>query len=142
MIVERYGVILRGWPEGLKFQSPAKITSTVDARLIRDALVSGECIWAKLSKEQKEERAKARKEAASNGEIAPKKRKKRADAGKPRGPRKKAAGGKRKRGDDEDGQDGSDAENNPPRKSTKMLAKQVPPMPTSKEYVDDDSEGE
>ncbi|KAG6825174.1 hypothetical protein H0H92_004469 [Tricholoma furcatifolium] len=142
MIVKRYGVILRGWPEGLKFQSPAKITLTSDARLIRDALISGECIWAKLSKEQREQRANARKEAVANGEVVPKQRKKRADAGKPCGPRKNTPGGKRKRGDDEDGQDGSNAENNPPRKMTKTLVKQMPPMATSKEYVDDDSEGE
>ncbi|GLB38701.1 hypothetical protein LshimejAT787_0505660 [Lyophyllum shimeji] len=99
-VVERYGVLLRGWPEGLQFRSPAKITNFQDARMLREALLAGECMWIKLTRQEKDDRTKARQAKIASGAIQVKKRKKRSDAGKPRGPKK--TGQKRKRGQAED----------------------------------------
>ncbi|KAG6825791.1 hypothetical protein H0H92_002429 [Tricholoma furcatifolium] len=54
-VVLKYGAVLKGWPPGVKFQSPAKITHMEDDCILRDALLSGECCWAKLSGKQKKE---------------------------------------------------------------------------------------
>ncbi|KAG6808136.1 hypothetical protein H0H92_005288, partial [Tricholoma furcatifolium] len=40
-VVLKYGAVLKGWPPGVKFQSPAKITRMEDACILRDALLSG-----------------------------------------------------------------------------------------------------
>ncbi|KAG6822816.1 hypothetical protein H0H92_012476 [Tricholoma furcatifolium] len=107
-----------------------------DARLLREALMSGECIWVKLSREEKEEHAKARKEANASGAVAQKQRKKRSDAGKPRGPRK--SGGKRKR-TAEDGEDGSEADRHPHKRTKDCSASQMPPGVKSRAHVNDES---
>ncbi|KAG6809121.1 hypothetical protein H0H92_001477 [Tricholoma furcatifolium] len=100
-VVLKYGVVLKGWPSRIKFQSPAKITRLEDACILRDALLSGQCHWAKISNKKKKEREKERRDKLANGEIAPKQRKRRSDAGVKRGPRNGGKGaGKRKRGDE------------------------------------------
>ncbi|KAG6822718.1 hypothetical protein H0H92_012828, partial [Tricholoma furcatifolium] len=86
-IVQKYGVHLRGWPKGLKRQSPYKITNMEDAQALHAALTSGECRWVKLTRGEKEARARKRKDQIESGEVVSKKRKKRSDAGKKRGPR-------------------------------------------------------
>ncbi|KAG6826202.1 hypothetical protein H0H92_000721 [Tricholoma furcatifolium] len=141
-IVQRYGVdIRRGWPPGIKFRSPHKITRLEEAQSLRTALMAGECKWVKLSKGEKENHAKERQEKIASGEAALKVRKKRSDAGKKRGPR--GAGAKRKRGEDDTG-DGSDVGGErgtaAPRKKSKgakSIARQLPPRPKSNEFVSD-----
>ncbi|KAG6848529.1 hypothetical protein H0H93_016284 [Arthromyces matolae] len=131
-IVEQYGVHLRGWPKGLKRQSPSKITNMGDARALHSALSAGECKWVTLTRQEKDARAKKRQDKIASGEIVVKKRKKRSDAGKKRGPRKANNGG------DEDSD--SDKENQPKAKKRKRgsgnVAAKLPPMPKSKETVD------
>ncbi|KAG6887201.1 hypothetical protein C0992_000146, partial [Termitomyces sp. T32_za158] len=147
-VVERYSVVLRGWPEGLQFRSPAKITTMEDARVLRDALVSGECVWVKLSRKEKEARAKTRQEKIASGEIPVKKRKKRSDAGKPRGPKKSKAGEKRhSREDDENNGEDSEREEPPQKRARKSsgrksnaTAKKLPPMPKSNRSINNDDD--
>ncbi|KAG6852212.1 hypothetical protein C0991_001954 [Blastosporella zonata] len=135
-ITQTHGVVLRGWPEGLGFRSPAKITTIEDTRVLHDALTSGECVWVKLTCLEKESRAKDRRNKIASGEVVVKQRKKRSDAGKPRGPRKLKAGEKRLHEDDNN----VDKENNGPRKRQQVAQKapklsQLPPMPKSRETV-------
>ncbi|KAG6819850.1 hypothetical protein H0H93_007994 [Arthromyces matolae] len=140
-VVERHSVIIRGWPVGLQFRSPAKITTMEDARMLRDALVSGECKWVKLTRQQRDDHMKERHEKLASGETAPKQRKKRADAGIPRGPQK------RRQREEDDGEeqreDEIDKENNCPTKKARKAAKvrsQMPPMQRSAEIIDSDDD--
>ncbi|RXW11727.1 hypothetical protein EST38_g14128 [Candolleomyces aberdarensis] len=74
---------LRGWPAGVPFVPPGKITRVDQVRDLRDALLVGDCIWSPLTHLEV---------AAAEEEVqqAPKKKRKtRSDAGKKRGPRKK-----------------------------------------------------
>ncbi|KAJ3494878.1 hypothetical protein NMY22_g20009 [Coprinellus aureogranulatus] len=43
-----YHVQLRGWPEGVKFDSPYQMGRIADLEKLRDALRTGECKWVKL----------------------------------------------------------------------------------------------
>ncbi|KAG6823960.1 hypothetical protein H0H92_008452 [Tricholoma furcatifolium] len=142
-IVQQHGVHLRGWPAGLKRQSPSKITNMEDARSLHSALTSGECLWVKLTRQEKEARARKVQEKVANGEIAPKTRKKRSDAGKKRGPRASKVGEKRKQIDGERGEvsdTDSEKENAPQKKRKKKgrgVLDQLPPMPKSKAIISD-----
>ncbi|KAG6809555.1 hypothetical protein H0H92_015832 [Tricholoma furcatifolium] len=149
-VVLKYGVVLKGWPAGVKFQSPAKITRIEDACILRDALLSGECHWVKLSRKEKKEREKDRRVKLASGEIAPKARKRRSDAGVKRGPRNGGKGeGKRKRGGDEsasESDEDQDRENAAKSKRRRVngtkdkasTARKLPPMPKSSEFVSSD----
>ncbi|KAG6895722.1 hypothetical protein C0992_013011 [Termitomyces sp. T32_za158] len=154
-MVERYSATLRGWPVGLQFRSPAKITTMEDARTLRDALVSGECMWVKLTRKEKEARTKARQEKIASGEVTVKKRKRRSDAGKPRGPRKAKSGEKRKRqeaaadeGTDNSEDDSGKEDDRPKKKARKSGGKKgktgskIPPMPKSRKSISSDSSSE
>ncbi|KAG6806861.1 hypothetical protein H0H92_009811 [Tricholoma furcatifolium] len=140
-IVQQHGVHLHGWPSGLKRQSPSKITNMEDARALHSALTAGECLWVKLTRQEKEARARKLQEKVANGEIAPKTRKKRSDAGKKRGPRASKVGKKRKQIDGERGvgSDGDRDKENAPQKKRRRKGRgvldQLPPMPKSKAII-------
>ncbi|KAG6895496.1 hypothetical protein C0992_000996 [Termitomyces sp. T32_za158] len=130
-IVERYSVALRGWPEGLTFCSPAKITIMEDARML-------------------EAHVKARREKVVSGEITVKKRKTRSDKGKPRGSRSAKAVGKEshQQAEGNDGED-SEGEKEPPKKRARKssgkskkrdTASRLPPLPKSNEFVNTDDD--
>ncbi|KAI6018737.1 hypothetical protein BKA83DRAFT_4027151, partial [Pisolithus microcarpus] len=83
-IKEKYGIDLRGWPEGVPFQSPRAITSAEHLRTLRDALKAGTCHWAYMSRQQRLEYQDRLKEQRSAGEVVGKPRKKRSDMGRKR----------------------------------------------------------
>ncbi|KAG6808917.1 hypothetical protein H0H92_002385 [Tricholoma furcatifolium] len=147
-IVQQHGVHLRGWPDGLKRQSPSKITNMEDAHALHSALTSGECLWVKLTRQEKEARARKVKEKVANGEIAPKTRKKRSDVGKKRGPRASKVGEKRKAIDGEWGvvsDDDSEKENGPQKKRKRKgrgVLDQLPPMPKNKAIISDSDDSD
>ncbi|KAG6874258.1 hypothetical protein C0993_000738 [Termitomyces sp. T159_Od127] len=120
-VVERHSVVLRGWPEGLQFRSPAKITVMEDARVLRDALVSGECMWVK-SKAAGTQEVKCWKET-----VSPE-----ADLD-----------------DEANGSEASEKEPQPPKKRARKsggkkgsTASKLPPIPKSSEFVDTDTDGD
>ncbi|KAG6807502.1 hypothetical protein H0H92_007259 [Tricholoma furcatifolium] len=139
-IVQLYSVHLHGWPEGLKMERPSKITHMNDTRALHSALKAGDCTWVKLTRLEKEARAKKVKEKMASGEIVPKARKKRADTGMKRGPRMSKRGEKRKEAEGRVAE-GSDADEGSPRKKKQRshagIARQLPPMPKSKETISD-----
>ncbi|KAG6807335.1 hypothetical protein H0H92_007964, partial [Tricholoma furcatifolium] len=149
-VVLKYGVVLKGWPPGIKFQSPAKLTRIEDACILREALLSGECHWVKLSKKERRECERDRREKLASGEIAPKERKRRSDAGVKRGPRNGGkGGGKRRRGGEESASEsdgGQNKENGVRCKKRRVggakdgasTPRKLPPMPKSREFVSSD----
>lgn len=61
----KHRVILRGWPEGIKFGTPYQLGRIDDAEKLRDALRSGECKWVKMKPDEyKELQQKVNAEAA------------------------------------------------------------------------------
>ncbi|KAG6823599.1 hypothetical protein H0H92_009704, partial [Tricholoma furcatifolium] len=130
---------------GLKMERPSKITHMEDARALHSALKAGDCMWVKLTRLEKEARAKKVKEKLASGEIVPKARKKRADAGMKRGPRTSKRGEKRKEAEGRVAEE-SDADEGSPRKKKRRtragIACQLPPMPKSKETISDTANDE
>ncbi|KAG6912242.1 hypothetical protein DXG01_016025 [Tephrocybe rancida] len=112
-----------------------------EARVLRDALASGHP-------------RKERQQRIVSGEIPAKTRQPRSDKGKKRGPRKLKVGEKRKRGQGDDGEASegeakNGKENVPPQKKKRgpqagksSAARQLPPMPKSKEHIEDSSSDE
>ncbi|KAG6838346.1 hypothetical protein C0991_010801, partial [Blastosporella zonata] len=98
----------------------------------------------KLSKKEQDRRGRVQREKIASGEVVPKVRKKRSDAGKERGPRKQT-GGKRKRRDNngDSGSDDEEKENTLAKRARKgsatkkSVASQLPPTFKSKAFVDD-----
>ncbi|KAG6906461.1 hypothetical protein DXG01_013833 [Tephrocybe rancida] len=138
----------------IAFRSPAKITTMEEACVLWDALASGECMWVKLTRQEKDTHENKRQQRIASGKIPAKTRQPRSDKGKKRGPRKLKAGEKQKRGQGSDGEAsegeaGHDKENAPPQKKIRGVgaeksraACQLPPMPKSKEFVDSSSDDE
>ncbi|TFK36612.1 hypothetical protein BDQ12DRAFT_725072 [Crucibulum laeve] len=138
-----YGIELRGWPEGIVFQSPSKITAIEEVRSLCDALKCGECKWIKLSKQQREVHAKKLEEQLASGMIQVKKRKERSDKGKAQRPNKS----NKQQREESEGESNS-REGSCPRQKKKTcrrnvkdsVAVQIPPMPKSTEFVDESEE--
>lgn len=88
-IVEVYKVRLVGHPFGIK--NPSEITTSPDLRTLRTALASGQCHWVRLTNEEHaahmKELEKQHTAALEKGEP---RRRKRKDAGVPRGTYKRA----------------------------------------------------
>ncbi|KAJ7586933.1 hypothetical protein C8J56DRAFT_1165142 [Mycena floridula] len=88
-IVVAHKVHLIGWPGQVPFGAPSSLTRTGDIRDLLDALQSGACRWAKVSKKELDD-AKSRVAAE-----VPKRRQKRSDTGgthvKTTGKKKRAA---------------------------------------------------
>ncbi|KAF8067517.1 hypothetical protein FPV67DRAFT_1449158 [Lyophyllum atratum] len=124
-------------PRDFAVRSPANISTMEEARMLRDALQSGECVWVKLTSREKEARAKSRKEKIASGEVVVKERKQRSDKGKRRGPKSKITEEGDKENEDEE-------EGTPPKKRQRRskggAASKAPPMPKSSEFVDDEED--
>ena len=87
-VIQKYGTELVGWTFS-KFVSPYEIHTIDDVRQLLAALRSGACHWKRLSKLELTRHAKGMEERLAAGETVGKKRKKRADAGVKKGPRKR-----------------------------------------------------
>ncbi|KAF7984570.1 hypothetical protein HWV62_13785 [Athelia sp. TMB] len=94
-IVGVYKVKLVGHPFGIK--NPSDITTSPDLRTLRTALASGQCHWARLTNEEHGAHMRElEKQRAAAVEKDEPRRRKRKDAGVPRGPYKRT----RENGDD------------------------------------------
>ncbi|EKM77184.1 hypothetical protein AGABI1DRAFT_11786, partial [Agaricus bisporus var. burnettii JB137-S8] len=51
-IRSRYGVQLRGWPNGVRFVAPGNLTTMYEVRSLHDALVSGSCCWVPMTQQE------------------------------------------------------------------------------------------
>ncbi len=95
-----HNIELRGWPAGLKFQSPSKIMNVPDLIKIRDSRLAKTCRWVKLSHHETMEFAEKVKRLEADGVITKKIRKGRSDAGMKR---KRRTGKGNDEGEDDDG---------------------------------------
>ncbi|KAG1791003.1 hypothetical protein EV424DRAFT_1337699 [Suillus variegatus] len=83
-IKEKLGIDLRGWPEGIPFQSPTSLNDLNSLLKVRCALKDGSCHWFRMSPRQREEYNALLDARRKKGEVVTKPRKKRSDAGIPR----------------------------------------------------------
>ncbi|KAG2124848.1 uncharacterized protein EDB93DRAFT_1258552 [Suillus bovinus] len=81
---EKLAINLKGWPEGVPFQSPTSINNLKALLKVRDALKDGSCHLVCMSPCQREEYAAQLTAHRKKGEVIGKLHKKRADAGVPR----------------------------------------------------------
>ncbi|KAJ7576037.1 hypothetical protein C8J56DRAFT_1118683 [Mycena floridula] len=133
VVAEKVHII--GWPPQVAFSAPSTLTRSGDVRDLLDALQSGACRWAKVSKKELDE-AKARVALQQ-----PKERRVRSDAGGSHAKRKQR---KRKGADanDDDGDDqGHEVGSKPPQKR-RRISKPKPPAFSSAEHVSDDEDDE
>lgn len=83
-IVLRYGILLEGWTHP-KFNNPSNLsTSLPPLQKLLDALTSGTCHFIKLTPPQLATRKAEHAAKQASGEIPPRQRKTRKDAGKKR----------------------------------------------------------
>ncbi|KAG1831998.1 hypothetical protein EV424DRAFT_1313708 [Suillus variegatus] len=82
-IKEKLGIDLRGWPEGIPFQSPTSLNDLNSLLKVRCALKDGSCHWFRMSPQQHEEYNALLDARHKKGEVVTKPRKKRSDAGIP-----------------------------------------------------------
>ena len=81
-LVLRYGVVLEGWPKEVPFVNASELGSSLPTlQRLLDALEKGTCKFARLSKEDLQERKNKYEEDIRNGTIEEKNRSKRIDAG-------------------------------------------------------------
>lgn len=93
-IVLKHGVILEGWT-GCSFASPSSLPTTLaPLRVLRNALRDGECKWRKLSMAEKLVKEKEWDAKVAKGEVTPRVRATRVDAGVSRDKRSVKAKGK------------------------------------------------
>ncbi|KAI0697794.1 hypothetical protein BC835DRAFT_1413472 [Cytidiella melzeri] len=92
-IVERFHIILEGWPPGIPFVNPSELSDTLPPlQSIDDALTNGACKFVRISEAQVQARRERIAADVASGKMAPRKaRKPRKDAGVARGSRKAAA---------------------------------------------------
>jgi hypothetical protein len=150
-VVDRYQTKLIGWTFH-EFKSPFDIHTIDDVRILLEALECGRCCWVRMTKSDMNNHRDEVNRRREAGETVGKPRQPRSDKGLKR-PRKKAPGAGEGAGDD-----GGEA---PPAKKqkkagtapkphttttkalkiTKKKKTQLPPTrPTSKEFIDDDSD--
>jgi hypothetical protein len=67
-IVERFGVVLIGWPLGGSICQPGKLPID-DATILRNALAREECKWVKLTHAQVIARKARNSKRQENGEV-------------------------------------------------------------------------
>ncbi|KAG1785813.1 uncharacterized protein HD556DRAFT_1236368 [Suillus plorans] len=96
-IKEKLGIDLRGWPEGIPFQSPTSLNDLNSLLKVRCALKDGSCHWFRMSPRQREEYNALLDARRKKGEVVTKPRKKRSDAGVPRKRKGKENSHQRKR---------------------------------------------
>ena len=90
-VVQRYGVILEGWPSGIRFTNPSDIGNSLSQlTTLRDAIVSGECKFRKMTTTEKEAHQKSIDERVASGQLVPTVRKPRKDTGRKRAGQKRS----------------------------------------------------
>ncbi len=132
-IQSRYKVELRGWPHSVQFTTPYSILTMFEIRLLRNSLLSGECHWASMAREYVE----GLTQMLANAPAKP--RAQRSDKGKTRGPWQRKAPQEPQDGLKKKGR-GKENGTTKRRKKAVPAASQVPPMPKSKEFIDDSGE--
>jgi hypothetical protein len=90
-IIHKYHVKLDGWPTTIPFATPHSISTVDEIRLLRHHLVEKQCKWVKLTGAEITESMESFAAKVRDGAIAGRKRKVRADKGKPRKKRAPAA---------------------------------------------------
>ncbi|KAL0575882.1 hypothetical protein V5O48_006104 [Marasmius crinis-equi] len=81
-ITLRYRVIVEGWPQGIPFQKPSAFGGALDPLFrLRNAWQAGEAHFRKMNDEEFQKWQADRAEKIRTGDIIPKTRKKRSDAG-------------------------------------------------------------
>jgi len=131
-IVEKHKIELVGWPQGITFANPSAIGTVGDIRLLRTALIAGECKWIVQTKRQQAAHAEVLKEKRDTGEVIGKKRKQRSDKGK-------------KRGRQDDGEVSGDERVQPKKRrvtGSKSAKSQLPPVYKSRDVIDNESDEE
>lgn len=86
-IVQRYKVVIKGWPNDIPMVNPSEIASLDDLLRIREAWRIGTAFWEKLTQAEVKKHMESVQTRLDAGETIGRKRKKRADAGKKRGKR-------------------------------------------------------
>jgi hypothetical protein len=143
-IVERYKIILKGWPPTVRFCNPSEIGTVDDIRTLRNALKNGECIWVAMSNREHKEHGEMLKQRQEAGDVVVKKRKIRSDKGKKRA---------RDEVENESGPESDVAEPRKKKKTTESHSRlrsrmsrgsktKLPPAPKRKAYAVSDDEDE
>jgi hypothetical protein len=83
-IKEKLAIDIKGWPEGVAFQSPTSMNDLHALLKLRGALKDGSCHWFRMTPHQHDEFHALLDACHKRGENVGKQRKKRADAGVPR----------------------------------------------------------
>lgn len=154
-IVQQHKVKLVGWPSTVPFEPPSAINSMEHVRTLYDNLKVGTCRFVHLTNSE----LKAHNEKVAKAVAAEKKdRGPRADKGKKRGPNKRTTGkenaaadgegsastGRKRKSGSNQGQTSGDPP--PARKrrktSSRSVASQLPPQPTSREFIDSDEDND
>lgn len=92
-IVQRYGIVLDGWTYENLVNPSELSTSLPPLRALQSAIENGTCKFVKLTSAQAKERQEVYDAKVSSGEIIPRSRKRRIDAGTKK-PAKRARKGK------------------------------------------------
>lgn len=92
-IVQRYGIVLQGWTYENLVNPSELSTSLPPLRALLSAIEDGTCKFVKLTSAQAKERQDAYDAKVLSGEIIPRSRKRRSDAGSKK-PAKRARKGK------------------------------------------------
>ncbi|KAG2155233.1 uncharacterized protein EDB93DRAFT_1101806 [Suillus bovinus] len=82
-IVQRYLVVIEGWPENIPFVNLSTVSSTLpDLEMLLDKWETGEIHWKHLDKDKYEKLRQERHEKVSSGKVIEKRRQTRSDKGK------------------------------------------------------------
>jgi hypothetical protein len=102
-IVQRYGIEIQGWTYE-KLMNPSDLSSSLPPlKVLRDALMTGTCTFVKLTTAEKKKREAAYMASIASGEVEPRKRKRRSDAGiRKKSKRARKDDGNKSRDDDEE----------------------------------------
>jgi hypothetical protein len=165
-IVTKYKVKLIGWPPTVKFASPSEIGTVDDIRLVRQALIVGDCKWMVQTRRQQQAHIEMLEARVAAGEVVGKKRKQRSDKGKTRKKslRKGGKAGEKHRNEDTDSEDISQKNSSRPlkkkrktvnddtdedisqkknsqplkkKRKTVAAARMLPPAVKSREFIND-----
>lgn len=128
-IMLAHGVMLVGWPGGVKFANPSEIGTVSEIRKLRDHLKSGQCHWVKMTQSQLKDHTAKLEGLREAGQTVGKPRKKRSDAGT-----------KRKRSSDNQENEGPEA--GPSRKRVRKSKGKQKSMAIIESSEDDDDDDE
>jgi hypothetical protein len=128
-IVQKHRVELVGWPDGIPFANPSAIGTVGAVRILREALIVGDCKWIAQTKRQQGVHAAMLKTKRDAGDPIGKKRKQRSDKGK-----------KRSRQGVEDISDGEPQKKKKRAAMSKSATSQLPPAYKSRNFINDESD--